>query len=471
MCKSPLKIPTRKRQFSYTHDPLYYTVPCGHCEECQRFMRMMWALRSYYELRDTIDRNHGFCLFATLTYNNEHLPTFPAGYPMAGKPCFDKTHVKKFLYLLRTRLFRLLGKRVTFKYILTSEYGGETHRPHYHMLFYVHGDYKLRWQFRKMVRDLWSNYYNYGFVDFGKRNYGFVTSWRACNYVTKYVVKDYEFHKDVPRKADLQKAVADAHMYDTGEVLSPEEALQTYLDYKNRYFPFHLQSMGFGLAIKDYVTDDMLLNGTIPMPTKKGMKNFPAPPYIIRKVYYDQHKDGTYTLNDKGRFYKMHNYNDMLQRVAVNIESFHRLVSVPQNVITIYKAHPEFQDSPEKTVLAFNRFFAKYTYIEFAKYLLEKRYYIKFDLTFGTTINHTYESHVMREVDELTAEYAHQVSSTMCERKVREKYEQFTHANSHPFEHFAQLYDRVKCVYGELLYNAYLISVKESNKLKYAHKQ
>lgn len=103
-------------------------VPCGKCEACIHNRTTEWAQR----LSDEFEFSQNG-VFLTLTYNDENLP---------GK--VNKEDVQKFFKRLRKRCeqktkvkccFQSANKRYSpLRYFLTSEYGPEHNRPHYHAI-------------------------------------------------------------------------------------------------------------------------------------------------------------------------------------------------------------------------------------------------------------------------------------------------------------------------------------------------
>lgn len=91
--------------------------PCGQCLPCRINKRRLWThrllLESYF---------HSDSVFVTLTYADEYLP--PNG-------SLDKKALQKFLKRLR---YFLRGREI--RYYAVGEYGGQTHRPHYHCIIY-----------------------------------------------------------------------------------------------------------------------------------------------------------------------------------------------------------------------------------------------------------------------------------------------------------------------------------------------
>lgn len=174
-------------------------VPCGKCYECQSKNRADWAFRAKEEL--SVRPNAYFCTF---TYSNEYLPTLVIDDDTEIE-CVWKPHVsdlikkfqdffadnfgrfeyKKYDKIVNGVSYSNRVKHYTFKplirYYITSEYGSERHRPHYHALIFLPNcaDCIDLHKFTCLCRKLWS----FGNVDVQR-----VT--RAnINYVQKHQVK------------------------------------------------------------------------------------------------------------------------------------------------------------------------------------------------------------------------------------------------------------------------------------------
>lgn len=98
---------------AYHDKPL--SVPCGQCIGCRLERARQWAIRCTHEAS-----MHERSCFATFTYEDEQLPH---GYNLHRK------HFQDFMKRLRKRCGYV---RVFY----CGEYGGETHRPHYHALLF-----------------------------------------------------------------------------------------------------------------------------------------------------------------------------------------------------------------------------------------------------------------------------------------------------------------------------------------------
>lgn len=256
-CYKPLSIKNPLKILNPLLDKVTLTVPCGHCHNCKQEKQLGWFVRCWYQHLGTLDQN-GFTYYVTLTYNNDHLPK-----DAFGQACFSKPDVQKFIKRLRYNLDTYV-KGCNFKYFLSSEYGGKTHRPHYHALFFVDKPIS-KGKFRILVRKSWNN----GFVKPGKHNFGIVDSVGAIHYCAKYVVKDlYEdsYFSTLKNKYDSHG-----------------------LPFDNSMFPFHLQSTNLGLVSLLGSTDynDLLL-GRVKMPDSKlSEKFYKLPMYFDRKIFYN----------------------------------------------------------------------------------------------------------------------------------------------------------------------------------------
>lgn len=116
-------------------------VPCRVCLGCKASEARDWSIRCYHEAqfhtrlwRDPVTRTDTVIpnsVMLTLTYDDEHLPE-------------DRTlrhsDVQKFFKDVRNR--RGSG---SVRYFMCGEYGGVTHRPHYHILLFGE-DFSDRYQ-------------------------------------------------------------------------------------------------------------------------------------------------------------------------------------------------------------------------------------------------------------------------------------------------------------------------------------
>lgn len=96
--------------------------------------------------------------------------------------CFSKKDIDRF--------FRYLRKdRPGIRYFLVSEYGGEYHRPHYHLIFF-NCPFPLD-EMRELVDKTWRR---------GRTQVVPVTNGRI-HYITKYALKDSDQFGTAPRSS------------------------------------------------------------------------------------------------------------------------------------------------------------------------------------------------------------------------------------------------------------------------------
>ena len=221
MCLFPRKIKNPCKNVNLLGgQPLYIEVPCNQCAECKKNKRLEWRLRSFYECQDTIAKG-GYIYFDTLTYSEEfvpHLSDYLTDHSQVLNKvedftCFNHTHFKNFLKNMRRQL-DYHHKGVTFKYFLSSEYGtkeGYTHRPHYHILFFVNNKSIDPFTFSELVSKCWPfgrtdgmPYQSRDYVI--EHSYGFfppvkklddekeITVMTLCNYVSNAMNYLYPLH-------------------------------------------------------------------------------------------------------------------------------------------------------------------------------------------------------------------------------------------------------------------------------------
>ena len=158
--------------------PVYLEVPCGHCEICKNAKVNAFVHRCKLETQLYNSKP----LFITLTYDELH-----------KKECgVCLRDVQLFLKRLRQNLFRR-GYCEKIRYVLVSEYGRKTHRPHYHAILWNlrQTDILSYCEIRGILKKSWSN----GFVMqrlIDPRND------KAFYYTSKYLRKDC----DVPNRCN-----------------------------------------------------------------------------------------------------------------------------------------------------------------------------------------------------------------------------------------------------------------------------
>lgn len=186
-------------------DGQYQQVRCGKCLSCLSHRQAEWTTRLGIELKAHPDQ----CYFVTLTYAEENLPlkivwrspdeNSPAIDGRVQIPVVSKVDVQKFHMDLRKRFQQgfffddtlvrsglrkrperlLLDPQTRFRYYVTSEYGPEGHRPHYH------GFYSALPEDEYLVQCLFEQTWKNGFVKCER-----ASSDACAAYVAKYLVND-----------------------------------------------------------------------------------------------------------------------------------------------------------------------------------------------------------------------------------------------------------------------------------------
>lgn len=152
MCFYPIQIKTEDAFGILVNQ----SVPCGKCIECLKDSQNSWKIRLMEEARD-----HLYVYFFTLTYNDDSVPfTYMEDGTRVNH--VSKIDIQLWLKRNRMRYVRQFNKEIDFKYFVTSEYGPNTGRPHYHGIIFT--DISPTF-ITSMFRD-WSD--TYGFINFSE---------------------------------------------------------------------------------------------------------------------------------------------------------------------------------------------------------------------------------------------------------------------------------------------------------------
>lgn len=345
MCLRPISLVNPRKNLSlYGGIPYKIEVGCGECAECQKAKQSEWYFRAYYESKWTFD-NGGYIYFDTLTYRNEDLPHMSDYLPelkgrLIDNSCFNTDHYRYFFVRLRRQLeYHGFDVKNKLKYFLTSEYGTDdryTHRPHYHVLFYVLDGSISPIDLSNYIAKCWP----YGRTDgapykgnkyvlnhvFGKKyNSDEVHLQSVCNYVSKYVTKDNKFQKTIDARLN-------AVFVHKGEELSLYEQ-EKMKKLRREMQQFHRQSHGFGEAFMLYNDpDEVWKTGMISMPDKNNIvKHIPLPGYYSRKLFYELRRDFAgklvWELTETGKVYKLNRKLKAIDLMCKNFEDWHKFMT------------------------------------------------------------------------------------------------------------------------------------------------
>lgn len=350
MCVNKIYIKNNKLDFNPAIDRFYNYVPCGQCDECLYQRSLQYENRAIAEFEDNQSKG-GVSFYYTLTYNDKTVPKFK------GVNVFSKSDIQDFHKRLRKYLSSH-GYPTNFRYFLSSEYGHQTLRPHYHAVYFL-PYYISPIDFKKAVKTSWQKGFIYAGTpdkDKFKGIPGLIADVRPFHYVAKYVQKDcfalVEFDKKGFTKSDFEDYKA--HKKDIYKRVD--------------LLPFHFQSLGFGASLLFNITAFDLIRGYYVKTNSLGIsKRCPVPFYIQRKLMYDTYinSNGTpsYKLNSFGLsifmkratlvYYQLlDNFNNLLDFIGANYNN----LSVPKQIFTSYAKFRSFAlsfpDSPLSKRLA-----------------------------------------------------------------------------------------------------------------------
>ena len=148
----------------------YVTAACGKCFECMKQKGRAWQVRLSEEIRQ-----NPRAIFVTLTISDESWEKLRKKYSYSTEEDYIKKMVRLFLERIRKET------KKSIKHWLTTE-RGEKNTERYHLHGLVWGDERGL---------LTARHWQYGFVYIGD-----YVNEETCNYVTKYITKRDEKHKD-----------------------------------------------------------------------------------------------------------------------------------------------------------------------------------------------------------------------------------------------------------------------------------
>ena len=163
---------------------------CGKCYDCRMNKRAESVLRCRKEFTNSV-----CSFFVTLTYSDANLLFWdcnrieraaalreakcnPKAFDAYGKFIFDKRHSSKFMSDMQ-KCIKKYNDSLLFRFVLNSEYGTWTHRPHFHALIFSPLSFSLN-DFKEILSQCW--------------RYGNITvtevSDARINYVAKHTMKE-----------------------------------------------------------------------------------------------------------------------------------------------------------------------------------------------------------------------------------------------------------------------------------------
>lgn len=296
MCLVPMKIKSVSPS-----GQKYSFIPCGKCAECRKSYQQQWFFRLACELECAKKRGWHIGFF-TLTYNDEHLPWchFDDHFHESVM-CFRKDDVLRLVHRLRKYYHKEEGV-VGLRYLIASEFGEHTRRPHYHGIIAfppsIAPDDML-----SHIESFWSTsrkegMKSLGFVFPSEKVYAsekFIcqSAYGAAAYASKYCCKDLDFEKYVSDCRDLPCTV-DRHDLNS----------------------FHIQSQSLGFEfVKNMSDSEKYKLYTEGLQLVGSSRPLPIPIYIRNKIFFDTE----YSYDDDGKRLVRRYASDFVKKYASEI--------------------------------------------------------------------------------------------------------------------------------------------------------
>ena len=303
-------------------------IPCGKCLECRLLQQFGWTCRFRLAV-EALEKSVGCkVVFGTLTYNDEHLPHIPKDLvreDLASKysstpACFNRDHIRKLVKRCRDWLYDTYDiKQPT--YMVCSEYGEHTQRPHYHFSFALPSKVDTD-KFHAVIKKYWREELDLGFIcprdpqgDSSRGIKPFMASNNAhvVGYITKYCTKDLKFYEQIKKDDFIDKV---GHFDIDGNM-----SLIRLSD----YLPFHQQSRSLGKSFLDGKDESQLLALLRDGVSFVGESKLHAlPKYykdkILFKNVYKKKDDGTRLVRRKPNKFFVSHLNEVYEQKVRSVE-------------------------------------------------------------------------------------------------------------------------------------------------------
>lgn len=298
MCLNLRRIKNPSKHISAYSSKFFVEVKCGDCAECRQEKKLEWQHRAH-AVYETTKKKGGYTLFLSLTHDEKHCPRFH------GMRCFNPDEIVLFRKRLRSYIVRYKRKNYVtgqyycpfaeyyednFRLLICSEYGGVTHRPHYHILLSAAIPGLTPLMLRHFVARAWT----LGLIDSPQMALNhIVNSDFALKYVASYMYKDDSFTEQI---RDLQEQCRKT---------MPKLIYNKVFSKKNlsRIYPFHRESRGYGLKeiIDENGKNFIFESGKIECEDSHNyVSRINVPMSVQRKLFYDLHDDPD-NLDDEGK--------------------------------------------------------------------------------------------------------------------------------------------------------------------------
>lgn len=327
MCLTPIQIKNPylglgKLGLNFLHDTVhtYINVPCGHCPACTS-LRQSWINQ-----RVQMESLDNYLFYGTLTYSEDYVPWIHVkDYNLRVPRMSDFTNMIK----------RLRNSGLKLSYIVVSEYGGKTYRPHYHFMLSIPKEFITpnlkaprflhQMQIQAYESFLWSKILDEWQINIGSKRKPIYK--KLCTYVNIAGRHNYELHYCQPQSnglADVSFYVSkyickfDKRTYKLlqkiklDQSLSEEETSTLLKEIKPRC----IISKEFGSykrqSVASHIKQCLLKNAE--QPTFYDV--FTGKPQPLSRYYWRHFVDINYSLSrfynsDSSELYSSHNYSDL----------------------------------------------------------------------------------------------------------------------------------------------------------------
>ena len=253
-------------------------VPCGKCPECKRSQQNEYVFKCVQAARDL-----GNVWFITLTYNNDNVPvTFDedgeideeTGEFLDELLTLRREDIKLWKKRVKKAYEKKYGERLELNYLICGEYGPQTHRPHYHAMFFG-----LNKNAAQMLKEDWEK--NNGFTYF---KYipnipvnGVDNVERTSRYCSKYCIKLEELEDE-----NVIKKLVEKPRKMTSKGLGVP-SLKKFEGMKRYYLAQDMYDYDPATVHKDLSKSDLR---RLIAEIKKRRHLKPIPTYLKKRIYY-----------------------------------------------------------------------------------------------------------------------------------------------------------------------------------------
>lgn len=289
----------------------YVPVGCGQCEECRRQQYNNWRIRLGEELKE----NKG--IFVTLSFAPEEL-----------KKLCDETKLKECNAVCAIAVRRFLERyrkkhKKSIKHWFITEMGkpNTTERIHMHGII-----------FKEMKDEELQNLWKYGKSDIGKKG----CNEKTINYITKYITKPDENHKDFKALIMCSPGIGKNYMKSVNASLNKfnpnGETFEAYLmpDGTQRGLPIYYRNKLYSEAereklwLKKLDKQERWVNGLkIDVSTEEGERMYWQ---LLRDAQIANKRKG---FGDDTKQWKKKEYNITLKMLKKNLPNKKKDVPLP----------------------------------------------------------------------------------------------------------------------------------------------